>query len=89
MSVFGEPKRTCLSSVGCAADSTSLCVVCVQGAFGSTGKTTTTGYGGKCWDSDPGRKYGACGTSSGTCPTVVRSYAWYFMWPNSSSATFA
>jgi len=69
------------------ADST-LCAR-AQGAFGSTGATTPTGYGGKCWDPDPERQYGACGTSSGTCPTTVRSQAWYFMWPNSSSATFA
>ena len=69
------------------ADST-LCAR-AQGAFGSTAATTPTGYGGKCWDPDPERQYGACGTSSGTCPTTVRSQAWYFMWPNSSSATFA
>eukprot|EP01048_Picozoa_sp_COSAG05_P012340 COSAG05_NODE_1226_length_5453_cov_6.202279_3_plen_219_part_00 len=63
-----------------------------NGAFGSGGKTapdgTRTGYGGKCWDSG-GRKYGECGSSSGTCPTTVRSYAWYFIWPNTSTATFA
>ena len=65
-----------------------------NGAFGSTGKTapdgSPTGYGGKCWDANAGKgHHGACGTASGTCPTVVRSYAWYFIWPNSSTATFA
>ena len=60
-----------------------------NGAFSSSGKTTPTGYGGKCWDPGDGRKYGECGTGSGTCPTTVRSLAWHFVWPNSSSATFA
>lgn len=64
-----------------------------NGAFGSTSKShpdgTPTGYGGKCWDAGKGVKYGECGTSTGTCPTTVRSYAWYFTWPNASTATFA
>lgn len=43
---------------------------------------------GPCPCTQQGCACSSCGTT-GTCPTTVRSYAWYFVWPNTSSATFA